>query len=91
MSLADGETAPQIGIFWRVHASGAAPVLLVDCVPAAVAEPYGDFLTHGGHYEFWTKARDPETRSSFAAAISPTSQNGLNTRNGRAVGSCCTC
>lgn len=23
-------------------------------MPVSAAEPYGDFLTHGGHYEFWS-------------------------------------
>jgi hypothetical protein len=44
----------QVGIFWRVQTSGAAPTLLVDCVPVQKGEPYGDFLCYGGHYEFWT-------------------------------------
>ncbi|MCW3475931.1 hypothetical protein [Limobrevibacterium gyesilva] len=46
-------TVSRVGIFWRIGATGAAPELLVDCVPVAHAESYGDFLTHGGHYEFW--------------------------------------
>ena len=45
---------PQIGIFWRIQTARAAPTLLVDCVPISEGEPYGDFLTHGGHYEFWS-------------------------------------
>ena len=46
---------PQVGIFWAIQTSGAAPMLLLDCVPATCAEPYGDFLIHSGHYEFWCK------------------------------------
>lgn len=29
--------------------------LLADCVPMARAETHGDVLTHGAHYEYWTK------------------------------------
>src|ERR1700722_18854283 len=54
MNPENGNT-PQIGIFWSIQTSGTAPILLVDCVPISEAEPYGDFLTHGGHYEFWSK------------------------------------
>ncbi len=43
----------KVGIFWRVQSAGAKPALLVDCVPVIEAERYGDFQTHGGHYEFW--------------------------------------
>jgi hypothetical protein len=46
---------PKLGIFWRVHVPEAAPMLLVDSVPVTGAESYGDFRTHGGHYEFWSK------------------------------------
>jgi hypothetical protein len=45
---------PEIGIFWRVQTAKATPVLLADSVPLDQAERYGDFLTHGGHYEFWS-------------------------------------
>ena len=42
-------TEPAVGIFWRVDAH-----LLVERTPVALAEPYGDCLTHpGGHYERW--------------------------------------
>jgi hypothetical protein len=51
-------TVPLIGIFWRIRTSDAQPMLLADCVPVDGAEPYGDFLTHGGHYEFWSKLAD---------------------------------
>ncbi|WP_120010205.1 hypothetical protein [Teichococcus vastitatis] len=30
-------------------------MLLVDLVPVARGEAYGEFLTHGGHYEHWTR------------------------------------
>jgi hypothetical protein len=46
---------PNVGIFWRIQTSTTTPVLLVDFVPVESGEPYGDFLTHGGHYEFWSK------------------------------------
>jgi hypothetical protein len=51
---ADQPVAPHVGIFWRIQTSGMAAVLLVDSVPIEQAEAYGDFLDHGGHYEFWT-------------------------------------
>lgn len=44
---------PSIGIFWLVQDRGAPPTLLVDSCPLAQGEPYGDFLTYGGHYEHW--------------------------------------
>jgi hypothetical protein len=57
---------PNVGIFWRIQTSATAPVLLVDFVPVENAEPYGDFLIHGGHYEFWSRASKlnvPELRN----------------------------
>lgn len=44
----------RVGIFWGVR-DGRGPLLLVtDHTPLAVAEAYGDFLTHPrGHYEVW--------------------------------------
>jgi hypothetical protein len=46
---------PQIGIFWWVEAANGDAGLLVDCVPMAKAEIYGEFLTYGAHYEYWRK------------------------------------
>jgi hypothetical protein len=44
-----------VGIFWLVPDSPRAPVLVTDKEPLAMAEPYGDFLTHPrGHYEVWS-------------------------------------
>jgi len=51
----EDSSKPQIGIFWHIQTSGAGPTLLVDSVGITDAEPYGDFLNHGGHYEFWSK------------------------------------
>ncbi|QDJ12111.1 hypothetical protein HVPorG_05037 (plasmid) [Roseomonas mucosa] len=48
-------TQPSIGIFWGIVGAGQQPALLVDLVPLAGGETYGEFLTHGGHYEYWTK------------------------------------
>lgn len=45
---------PQVGIFW-ILAVGGQHALLSDRVALANAEPYGDFLTHGGHYDHWTQ------------------------------------
>ena len=44
---------PHVGIFWRIQTSTTTPAFLVDSVSIEQAETYGDFLTHGGHYEFW--------------------------------------
>lgn len=43
-----------VGIFWRI-AMASGPHLLTDSVPVDQAEPYGEFQTHGGHYEFWCR------------------------------------
>jgi hypothetical protein len=50
---ADQPATPHVGIFWRVQTLAAAPPLLVDSVPVEQAETHGDFLIHGGHFEFW--------------------------------------
>jgi hypothetical protein len=49
------QPVPHVGIFWRIVTATTGPTLLVDSVEMADAEPYGDFLTHGGHYDFWSK------------------------------------
>ena len=46
------DETPQIGIFWRVQSADGDATLLVDCVPMAEAEIYGEFFTYGAHYEF---------------------------------------
>ena len=38
----------KVGIFWLVD-----DVIIGDAVSQEEAEPYGDALQHGGHYEFW--------------------------------------
>jgi hypothetical protein len=45
---------PQIGIFWRVESLATPQTLLVDCVAVVQGEPYGDHVTYGAHYEFWS-------------------------------------
>lgn len=52
---------PHVGIFWHIVTAATGPTLLVDAVPVAEAEPYGDFLTYGGHYEFWSKLAEMGT------------------------------
>jgi hypothetical protein len=42
-----------VGIFWVMSKKGEQLRLLTDLVPVDHAEVYGDFRTHGGHYEFW--------------------------------------
>src|SRR4051812_37009936 len=44
---------PCVGIFWSVFEASQPLMLLADLVPLGEAEPYGDFLTHGGHHEHW--------------------------------------
>jgi hypothetical protein len=48
---------PKVGIYWVVKNE-----LVFDMLPTEKAEPYGDALQHGGHYE-WHKSLVPETRS----------------------------
>lgn len=48
-----GSEGPLVGIFWGIGEGRAA--LLADAVPLGRAEPYGDFLTHGGHHEHWER------------------------------------
>ncbi len=45
---------PQVGIFFVVDGS-----LLIDAVPVAQGEPYGDTVGHGGHHDYW-KALTPK-------------------------------
>ncbi len=42
----------KIGIYWYVD-----DVIVGDAVTANYAEPYGDALQHGGHYEFWEQLK----------------------------------
>lgn len=46
---------PAIGIFWVLVERGAPPQVLADLVPMDEGERYDEFLTHGGHYEFWER------------------------------------
>jgi hypothetical protein len=48
-------STPSVGIFWLVLDTSRSPFLLVDLCPVGLGEPYGDFLTHGGHYDYWSK------------------------------------
>jgi hypothetical protein len=41
-----------VGIFWVVSGE-----IIGEVVPLEQAEPYGDVLQHGGHYEFWSALR----------------------------------
>ncbi len=53
---------PHLGIFWCVP-NGGGFILLIDKVPLAEAEVYGDCLTHPrGHYEVWESWRRLGTR-----------------------------
>jgi len=42
-----------VGIFWLIVERDLPPVLLVDRCLANDGEIYGDFLTFGGHYDYW--------------------------------------
>ncbi|MHB8763297.1 MAG: hypothetical protein ACYDA8_02970 [Deferrisomatales bacterium] len=50
----------KVGIYWYVEG-----VVVGDAVPFLEAEPYGEALQHGGHYEFWLglKPRNPAERT----------------------------
>ncbi len=45
--------SPAIGIFWVLAERGKPPQVLADCVAVDRGETYGEFLTYGGHYEYW--------------------------------------
>lgn len=52
------QTPPSLGIFWWVPGNLGGHSLVVDTVPLAEAEPYGDCLTHPrGHHEVWEQWR----------------------------------
>lgn len=56
MTGTGGEAAASaVGIFWGIAEGGQLPTLLVNLTPLSAAEPYGDFLTHGGHHDYWQK------------------------------------
>jgi len=38
----------KVGMFWCVERT-----VVGEAVPLSEAEPYGDALQHGGHYDFW--------------------------------------
>jgi len=44
----------RLGIFWGIPDPDRRWAIVIDASLLAVAEPYGDFLTHSrGHYEIW--------------------------------------
>lgn len=88
--MSEGPNLPQLGIFWHIVTAATGPTLLADAVPTAEAEPYGDFLTHGGHYEFWTKLAEMGP-ANYASEVSPMWQNGPSTKNGPEEESYSTC
>jgi len=50
---------PLVGIYFVVRGE-----VLIDAVELEKAEPYGDALQHGGHYE-WHEALIPKTRAEW--------------------------
>ena len=46
----DEKINPKVGIFWIIDEE-----MVLDAVMAADAEPYGNAMQYGGHYEFWDK------------------------------------
>jgi len=52
---ANPEAPCAVGIFWVLTAPGGPPQVLVNLVPLAQGEPYGEFLTYGGHYAYWER------------------------------------
>jgi hypothetical protein len=53
---------PSVGIFWAVSKEGERLRLLTDLMPVDQAEVYGEFRTHGAHYEFWSMLAGLEAR-----------------------------
>ena len=53
----DKQPNPKVGIFYFIDNE-----LLVDDITLDEAEPYGEVLQHGGHYELW-EALMPKTRA----------------------------
>jgi len=49
----------KIGMFWCVGGT-----VLGDAVPLSEAEPYGDALQYGGHYNFWLNLK-PKTKAEL--------------------------
>lgn len=45
----------KVGMFWCV-----GETVIGEAVPLSRAEPYGDALQHGGHYDFWRELK-PQT------------------------------
>ncbi|MCO6415849.1 hypothetical protein JYK14_06625 [Siccirubricoccus sp. KC 17139] len=43
---------PLVGIFWIIR-NGSGLAIISDLVELNAAEPYGEFLTYGGHYDYW--------------------------------------
>lgn len=44
---------PSVGIFWVLGRGGDDRRVLADLKPVDEAEVYGEFRTHGAHYQFW--------------------------------------
>lgn len=44
-----------VGIFWVLTERNEQPTVLADLVPITQGEPYGEFLTYGGHYAYWER------------------------------------
>ncbi len=42
----------KVGMFWCVGGT-----IFGEAVPLSEAEPYGDALQHGGHYDFWQQLK----------------------------------
>ena len=42
----------KVGMFWCIN-----DTVVGETVPLDEAEPYGDALQHGGHYDFWLKLK----------------------------------
>jgi hypothetical protein len=47
----------KVGMFWCV-----GETVIGEAVPLSEAEPYGDALQHGGHYDFWLRLK-PRTET----------------------------
>lgn len=47
----------KVGMFWCI-----GEAVIGEAVPLSEAEPYGDALQHGGHYDFWLHLK-PQTEA----------------------------
>lgn len=61
---------PSVGIFWWVPVDTGESTLVTDRTVLALAEPYGDCLTHPhGHYDVWERWRHISAKARANAGL----------------------